>query len=85
MENSIQPAFAVSKEMAEMSEITEYPYGLTKREYFAAKALQGLMTTLIPLDNNQSCPNLDNVKYCVNMAVTAADELLSALAKQTDV
>ena len=86
MENGKQPAFAVSKEMCEMPNgeinIEEYPYGLTKREYFAAKALQGLMTTLIPLDNNQSCPNLE---YCVNMAVTAADELLCALAKQTDV
>ncbi len=85
MENSIQPAFAVTREIAEMSEITEYPYGLTKREHFAAKALQGLMTTLIPLTDNGFCPNLENVKYCAELSVTAADELLRALAKQTDV
>lgn len=40
MENSKQPAFAVSKEMCEASEIETYPYGLTKREYFAGLAMQ---------------------------------------------
>jgi hypothetical protein len=55
------------------------PIGLTKREYFAAKALQGLMTTLIPLENNHSCPNLENVKYCAELSVKAADELLEQL------
>jgi hypothetical protein len=49
MENSKQPAFAVSKEMCEMPNgeinIEEYPYGLTKREYFAAKAMQGIFAS----------------------------------------
>lgn len=43
MKNSKQPAFPVSKEMCEYSEITEYPYGITKREYFAAKIIQSLI------------------------------------------
>ena len=82
MENSKQPAFAVSREMCEMqNEIETYPYGLTKREYFAAKAMQGLLSAMSGLDNSQFLPNLDNTKYCADLAVSAADELLRALAK----
>lgn len=55
--------------------------GLTKREYFAAKALQGLMTTLIPTTDNQLCPNYENVKYMADLAVSASDALLEALNK----
>jgi divalent metal cation (Fe/Co/Zn/Cd) transporter len=44
MRNQDKPAFPVSKEMCEQkNEIEEYPYGLTKREYFAAMAMQGLL------------------------------------------
>jgi hypothetical protein len=48
MKNSEQPAFPVSKELAESSEIEGYPYGLTKREYFVAKAMQGFISCQQP-------------------------------------
>jgi len=55
--------------------------GLTKREYFAAMAMQGLLSAMSGLDNSQFVPNLDNTKYCADLAVDAADELLRALEK----
>ena len=74
MKNSEQPAFAVSKEMCEHSEITEYPFGLTKREYFAAMALSGIMA-------NPSCTptrqeHFDNIGVD---AMNAADATLRFL------
>ncbi len=42
------------------------------------------MTTLIPLRDNQSCPDHNNVKYCANLAATAADELLKALETKSE-
>lgn len=54
--------------------------GLTKREYFAAKALQGLLS--IYSEGQESIvPNQDNVLYMAGLAVKAADELLCALDK----
>ncbi len=55
--------------------------GLSLRQYYAGLALQGLMTTLLPASGNGLCPNLDNVKYMSDLAVTAADELIKALNK----
>lgn len=79
MINSTKPAFAA----VSIGDRNEYLQdGLSKREYFAGLAMQGLMTTLIPLTNNQSVPNFDNVKYCAELAVTAADELLKQLEKK---
>lgn len=53
--------------------------GLTKREYFAAKALQGLLSTY---DSNRNglVPNNSNVKYIAKLAVSAADALLVELS-----
>lgn len=55
--------------------------GLTKREYFAVMAMQGLLSAMSGLENSQFVPNLDNTKYFADLAVSAADELLRALAK----
>lgn len=49
--------------------------GLTKREYFAAMAMQGL------LSREAAIPNLSEMPYNVEMAVKAADELLNQLEK----
>ena len=54
--------------------------GLTKREYFAAKALQGLLTIYDENEQNPTVPNESNVKYMANLAVKAADALLDALS-----
>ena len=64
--------------------IPNYPVHnwLTIREYFAAMALQGLMTTLIPSGENTLCPNLENVEYMADLSVTAAEALIKSLNKQ---
>lgn len=49
--------------------------GLSKREMFAAMALQGLLG----FSHEENVPNLDNVSYCAKIAVIAADELLKQL------
>ena len=46
--------------------------GLTKREYFAGLALQGLMA------NDNSC----SISHIVEMSIKAADELLKQLEKK---
>ena len=54
----------------------EYCRVLTKREYFAAKALQGLLSTC---NGTDLAPNSDTVEYMVKLSVKAADELLTQL------
>lgn len=51
--------------------------GLTKREYFAGKALQGLLLGF-PARNER------DVKYIANLAIKASDALLLELSKQTE-
>ena len=72
MENGNEPAFAVSKEICEISKLEGYPFGLTKREYIAARALQGL------LSNEDVCSS-DSI---VKIAVKCADALLLALVNE---
>lgn len=73
MENNNQPAFPIHpyKEL-EMDIERGYPFGLTKREYFAALAMQGL------LSSNNVDP-FGDTKAVADQSVTAADALLSAL------
>lgn len=76
MDNSKQPAFAVSREMLEMqNEIETYPYGLTKREYFAARAMQGWISCQQPGFRGEN-------EDIVRRAVECADELLKQLVVQ---
>ena len=90
MENSLQPAFPVSKEIAEASTITEYPYGLTKREYFAAKAMQSLITVQnVPISDVRRSLNMPEDEiliwekhfsmFVAKLAISHADALLEAL------
>ncbi len=44
MENSKQPAFPPTREMCELSKIETYPFGLTKREYFAGLILSAIIS-----------------------------------------
>ncbi len=53
--------------------------GLTKREHFAAMAMQGLNSSFA--NTQQHPPNLENVEYITMMAVTQADALLKELDK----
>jgi hypothetical protein len=59
-----QPAFAVTREIAEMSNSIEgYPYGLTKLEYVSAHVLQGLCANSKLTQNS-----IDTVQIALNLA-----------------
>lgn len=86
MENGNQPALPIKPYKELVDDFANNwaawgginPMGLTKREYFAAKALQGLLT-IYSEGQEAIVPNQDNVIYMACLAVKAADELLCAL------
>jgi hypothetical protein len=53
--------------------------GLTIRQHFAAMAMQGLFSSMNRYDFP---PNLENVAYCAQLGVTAADALINELNKE---
>ena len=59
------------------SEGWEQQLGITKREYFAAKALQGLMVQSIPGEHNSNLEKWNNERAI--FAVNMADALIKAL------
>ena len=58
----------------------EQELGMTKREYFAAKALQGLMVQSIAGNHNSNAENWN--KERAKFAVDMADALIEALANE---
>jgi len=54
-------------------------FGLTKREYFAGQALQGLTVQAIPGGHNSNSPH--NNSYIARHAVAMADALLEELER----
>lgn len=52
--------------------------GITKREYFAGLAMQGLLSLY---DGQSIVPNENNVNYMAELSVKSADALLEALSK----
>jgi hypothetical protein len=77
MKNSNAPAFGYG--FANEQSHQEVP-GLTKREYFAAMAMQGLLSIY---DRGELVvPNAENVFYMAELSVTAADALLKQLEKE---
>ena len=74
MKNSDKPAYPLQLQEGESSELTGKlgnADGLTKREYFAAMAMQGLCNNLHP----------KNVADMPSLAVVIADALLKELDK----
>jgi hypothetical protein len=75
MENKHQPAFPDPLRGANQSFTNQAPenepMGLTKREYFAAMALQGLVQRV----------DRDKMNLAAQWAVKAADDLLAELEK----
>lgn len=64
-----------------------HTYGLTKREYFAGLAMQGLSS--IPLDENKILPMLKEAEItlaqaCAIDAVEYADALIEALNQEQE-
>ena len=83
MKNENQPAFPISEEQTDRIDVGVKIYtGLTKREYFAAKALQGLLTIYDNNELNPTVPNRGNAIYMAEMAVIAADALIEQLNKK---
>ena len=84
-----QPAFPVEVSVNENGNLngiqtsnhTGFEMGLTKREYFAAKALQGLLS-IYDSNNTNIVPNKNNVEYMAKLAVSAADALLLELSNE---
>ena len=75
MKNRNKPAFAVDREMCEISEIEEYPYGLTKLEYISTHILVGL------------CANsklTQSTSVTIETAIYMAGLLLGKTEKQYD-
>jgi hypothetical protein len=48
--------------------------GLTKREYFAALAMQGLLS-----NKSITTPDMDNAKIIIEVSIGLADELIKQL------
>lgn len=60
-----------------MTNGNEPEFKKTKREYFAAMAMQGLLSVY---DNgNGLVPNIGTANYMANLSVAAADALINAL------
>ena len=79
MDKANKPAYPIDEETTDRidSGIKIYT-GLTKREYAAIKALQGLLASPVCL------PNKDGIEYAVSMSIKAADELFKQLEKPTN-
>ena len=77
MKNAEQPAYPISKDIIDGCGETTSPFGLTKREYFAAMAMQGILSGNYPAlygNADMAVPEqvaIDSINY--------ADELLKQL------
>ena len=66
---------SVFPDMQETPQFNHHTYGLSKREYFAAMAMQGLMA-------NPATINVDGEYLTANAAVKIADKLIKALNEE---
>lgn len=83
MNNAEQPINPDPMRGANQSHINQEPHnlntGLTKREYFAGLAMQGLLANFN--NANEMPPNRENVEYMVRLSALASDALLNELSK----
>ncbi len=75
-----EAAFPVLAFVNQHGNASDPQFGLTRREYFAGLAMQGLLAHPCPHDKRQF-PGVDGI---TKRAVEYADALLSALAKESD-
>lgn len=72
--NSESPAYPVPSDLLDRCGQVDFsPFGLTKREYFASMAMQGLM----------ACPGKFKTEQIVKFSIETADALLIELEKPT--
>lgn len=76
------PAFGFVDNRSSSYEDNEVHYGLTKREYFAAMALNGLLYQNLPVDRALNEKNNSQVNSVAEAAVKMADTLIEQLNKQ---
>lgn len=74
MENGKQAAFGAASEVW-------HQLGLTKREYFAGLAMQGLLTRVPKRHGGETDLGLQEMKRIVEESVTISDALLVELEK----
>jgi hypothetical protein len=66
----------------EIDIIRGYPFGLTKREYFAAMAMQGLMMNRVFIESTDHTTEAGFLESVCESAVNAADALINQLNQQ---
>lgn len=89
MKNSERPAFVqcVDTNMKKSALAPDFNYGLTKREYFAAMAMQGILSQSLSDEKRGEIGKEANglgisvSEFIMQGAVRAADQLLSELEK----
>lgn len=81
MKNSNEPAFAFTDNRSSSYEDNQCYYGLSKREYLAAKAMQGILASVQHDENRRHYVNGMNldVSLIAKDALSCADALLSEL------
>jgi hypothetical protein len=79
MENGKQPAYPVTEISEEYDVDIIETLGLTKREYFAGLAMQGLLTRFIQEGKTDTCLTIFENKIIASEAVIMADNILEAL------
>lgn len=83
MENSKQPINPTPYQNQDGTIQHDVYFGLTKREYFAGLAMQGLMASMTEMRANGNSVNIHS-GMCENLAIECvdmADALLDALSK----
>lgn len=82
MTNPKEAAFPLTGEATD-EDLSNRQTGLTKREYFAAKAMQGMVTTLTEIRNDIEIDGIIRHKPndVAEISVVYADALIAALKK----
>jgi hypothetical protein len=83
LNNKELPAFPISEEATDrLEEGVDIYYGLSKREYFAAKAMQAMISNPNVKRPSAGDKLKDDIEKFSNIAVEYADGLISALENE---
>ena len=82
MKNADKPINAVLTQSISLQ--NETSLGLTKREYFAGLAMQGILSSQTEMRSNGFSLTKEEIKYICEESVLLADELLKQLETTQD-
>jgi hypothetical protein len=82
MKNADKPINAVLTQSISLQ--NETSLGLTKREYFAGLAMQGILSSQTEMRSNGFSLTKEEIKYICEESVLLADELLKQLETTKD-